>query len=381
MAGIKASHKSRNTVSMLGTVLSVQANFYWVRLDTENFTADTRSSRSHKEVSTAKLLLCTRRSRLKKMGQQVWVGDRVHVEEADWVSKRGAIADVLKRSTELDRPPVANASHILLMFAMANPTLDPMQLSRFLIKAESTQLAVTLCLNKQDLVTSEEQKAWSDRLQDWGYQPIFISLRQGLGLDTLIAHLNGHNTIISGPSGVGKSSLINRLIPEVDQRVSAVSGKLGRGRHTTRHVELFELPFSGLVADTPGFNQPDLDCYPHQLSHYFPEIRQRLALNSCQFSNCLHRDEPDCTVRGHWERYEHYLSCLDDAIAYQEEQDQRSTKESAMKVKSGQMGRDRIEPKLKTKRYRRTSRRRETQNLQDLCGDVSEMLSDDPDAS
>lgn len=378
MAGID-SPKDRDPAALLGTVLSVQANYYWVRLDNSPPVPDPDYCSDQAAHPTPNLLLCTRRSRLKKMGQRVWVGDRVYVEEADWVSKRGAITEVLKRSTELDRPPVANADHILLMFAMADPALDPMQLSRFLIKAESTQLAVTLCLNKQDLVTPEEQEAWCTRLQQWGYDPILISLHKGLGLDTLIAQLNEHNTIISGPSGVGKSSLINYLIPNVDQRVSAVSGKLGRGRHTTRHVELFELPFSGLVADTPGFNQPDLDCYPHQLSQYFPEIRQRLALASCQFSNCLHRDEPDCAVRGSWERYDHYLSCLDDALVYQAEQEQRSTKESAIKVKSGQMGRDRIEPKLKTKRYRRKSRRSETQTLQDLCGDVSEMLVDDHD--
>ena len=361
---------------MLGTVLSVQANFYWVRLDDETVQTGLTNANASKPLSSP-MLLCTRRSRLKKMGQQVWVGDRVHVEEPDWVSQRGAIAEVLNRATELNRPPVANADHILLMFAMADPPLDPMQLSRFLMKAESTQLAVTLCLNKQDLVCPNEQQDWCKRLQQWGYSPVLISLQQGIGLESLTTHLKGHNTIISGPSGVGKSSLINHLIPSVDQRVSAVSGKLGRGRHTTRHVELFELPDGGLVADTPGFNQPDLDCYPSELSQYFPEIRQRLSHHSCQFSNCLHRDEPDCAVRGNWERYDHYLSFLDDAVSYQTEQEQRSGKETAMKVKSGQMGRDRIEPKLQTKRYRRKSRRSETQNLQDLCGDVKEMLNYD----
>lgn len=363
---------------MLGTVLSVQANFYWVRLD--DIAVETQENRPNThQIKRSRLLLCTRRSRLKKMGQQVWVGDRVQVEEPDWVSQRGAITEVLNRTTALDRPPVANADHILLMFAMAAPPLDPVQLSRFLIKAESTQLAVTLCLNKQDLVRNDQQREWRDRLHQWGYPPILISLHHSFGLETLMTHLQGHHTIISGPSGVGKSSLINHLIPSVDQRVSSVSGKLGRGRHTTRHIELFELPNGGLVADTPGFNQPDLDCYPDQLSQYFPEIRQRLTQNSCQFSNCLHRNEPHCAVRGDWERYEHYLSFLDDAVTYQKEQEQLTDKETAMKIKSGQQGRDRIEPKLLAKRYRRKSRRSETQELQDLCGDVTEMLSDEGD--
>ena len=370
------THSPDSAPIIIGTVLSVQANFYWVRLDDIKTEKQEHRKNAH-QIYGSRLLLCTRRSRLKKMGQQVWVGDRVQVEEPDWVSNRGAITEVLNRTTALDRPPVANANHILLMFAMADPPLDPMQLSRFLIKAESTRLAVTLCLNKQDLIRHDEQQQWCDRLQRWGYPPILISLHHGLGLETLMTHLQGHHTVISGPSGVGKSSLINHLIPSVDQRVSSVSGKLGRGRHTTRHIELFELPNGGLVADTPGFNQPDLDCYPDQLSQYFPEIRQRLTQNACQFSNCLHRDEPHCAVRGGWERYEHYLSFLDDAVTYQKQQEQHTAKETAMKIKSGHQGRDRIEPKLLAKRYRRKSRRSETQELQDLCGDVTEMLNDE----
>lgn len=362
---------------LLGTVLSVQANFYWVRLDQNGESKNTNSDND--QTYPPNQLLCTRRSRLKKIGQEVWVGDRVQVEEPDWDNKSGAIAKVLGRSTSLDRPPVANADHILLMFAMADPPLDPTQLSRFLIKAESTQLAVTLCLNKRDLVNADQQEEWIDRLQDWGYDPILISLKKKVGLNRLNEHLNGHNTVISGPSGVGKSSLINHLIPTVDQRVNTVSGKLGRGRHTTRHVELFELTGGGLVADTPGFNQPDLDCYPDQLSQYFPEIRQRLAHTSCQFSNCLHRDEPNCAVRGDWERYHHYLSFLSEATDYQIKQEQRTGKETVLKIKSGQKGRDRVEPKLKTKRYRRKSRRSETQDLQDLCGDIQDILKDEAD--
>ncbi|NEQ97258.1 MAG: small ribosomal subunit biogenesis GTPase RsgA [Cyanothece sp. SIO2G6] len=361
---------------MLGTVLSVQANYYWVQLSDGVMQPDAQQAASM--VPGSRMLLCTRRSRLKKIGQRVWVGDRVLIEDPDWDGQRGAIAEVLPRKTELDRPPVANANHILLVFAIADPMPDPMQLSRFLVKAESTGLAVTLCLNKTDLVAPEEQNSWRDRLRQWGYEPVMISLLQGEGLDILHHHLCGRSTIVSGPSGVGKSSLINALIPSVEQRVSEVSGKLGRGRHTTRHVELFSLPDAGLIADTPGFNQPDLTCTPSELSFLFPEVRQRLQHNCCQFSNCLHREEPHCVVRGDWERYQHYLTFLADAIAYQEEQEQRSAKESAVKVKSGGEGIDRVEPKLAPKRYRQTSRRRQTQDLQEFRGDVKEMLAQEP---
>lgn len=360
---------------LLGTVLSVQANYYWVYLDPKYGHIGYSS-----EFPIALELLCTRRARLKKMGQHVMAGDRVLVEEPDWIGQRGAIAQVFPRRTELRRPPVANANHILLVFALEEPTLDPHQLSRFLVTAESAGLETTLCLNKSDLVKIEQQEHWCDRLQKWGYGPVLISLYTGKGLATLSKYLRQKLTVISGPSGVGKSSLINKLIPTVDLRVGSVSGKLGRGRHTTRHVELFELPTSGLLADTPGFNQPTFDFPPASLADYFPEVRQRLAAGTCQFSDCLHRDEPNCVVRGNWERYEHYLSFLGEAIARQAEANQLSDPESISKLKTKGKGQLRYEPKLETQKYRRLSRRAQQQALQELYQDVELMLEDNPEA-
>ncbi len=378
---VPQDHVELPPTPLLGTVLATQANFYWVSLDQSVECPVTLEpgQGADQPVDLVTTLLCTRRARLKKMGQHVWVGDRVRVEEPDWIDQRGAIAEVFPRKTELDRPPVANATQILLVFALAEPNLDPVQLSRFLVKAESTQLSVVLCLSKRDLLPEAEQTQWRDRIQSWGYRPILISPRTGQNLEQVHAQLTQAITVISGPSGVGKSSLINRLIPDVDLRVAKVSGKLGRGRHTTRHVELFELPCGGLLADTPGFNQPDLTCSPAELGQFFPEIRQRLSEQSCQFSDCLHRDEPGCVVRGDWERYDYYLDFLEDAIAYQTVQDRTSNAESKVKVKSGDEGKLNYEPKLAQKKYRRPSRRSQRQSLQDLRYHISDLAAADED--
>lgn len=355
---------------VLGTVVAIQANYYQVQLDP---IAELELAPATQLSDLPKTLLCTRRSRLKKIGQKVMVGDRVEIEEPDWAGGRGAIAQVLPRRSELDRPPMANADQILLVFALAEPDLEPLQLSRFLIKAESTELEVLLCLSKSDLVTLEGQIHWQQRLQAWGYEPIFISVPKETGLAELETHLSYQITVVSGPSGVGKSSLINRLIPQAQLRVGEVSGKLARGRHTTRHVELFELPIGGLLADTPGFNQPDLDCPPRELANYFPEACARLAIADCQFSDCLHRDEPNCAVRGDWERYEHYLILLEEAIAYQSVLERTSDPDAALKLKT-KRGKQQYEPRLELKKYRRTSRRTQQQELQNL--DFEERNSD-----
>lgn len=371
-----------------GTVAAVQANFYRVVLEADpgdvgmiaRPNACAQTPQGQPEATGGRespgleplTLLCTRRARLKKTGQQVAVGDRVGVAEPDWQGGRGAIAEVAPRRSWLDRPPIANVDHIALVFALAEPALDPLQLTRFLLKAESTGLAVSLILNKSDLVSEPERRAWGDRLHEWGYTPIFTRLSAPqtpapepapeTGLDELERRLVGQTTIIAGPSGAGKSSAIAALIPTAAPRLGAVSGKLARGRHTTRHVELFPLPGGGLLADSPGFNQPSLDLLPTELAELFPEIRQRLAeLPPCHYADCWHREEPGCSVRGDWARYGIYLRLLAEAEIYGDRQHQTRTADPHFKRKAGREGEIRWEPRLLAKKYRRSSRRSQHQ--------------------
>lgn len=343
-----------------GIVTAVQANFYWVSFSPPALAGPTPGQ------SFPRRLLCTRRARLKKIGQPVMVGDQVEVSDVDWSGGRGAIAKVYPRQTILDRPAIANASQMALVFALASPDLEIHQLSRFLVKAESTGLRVLLCLSKADLVSLQVRQDWQHRLQRWGYSPLVISLEEQdqSAIGVLGDHLKDQTTVISGPSGVGKSSLINRLIPQLNLRTGAVSGRLERGRHTTRHVELFELPGGGLLADTPGFNQPDLTMAPQDLANHFPEVR--LSQEPCQFKDCLHRQEPGCSVGTEWERYPVYLTWLEELIELQEHRAQRGHHQAGVKPKSREMGQVHHEPLLSVKKYRRTSRRRENQSLDRL---------------
>jgi ribosome biogenesis GTPase / thiamine phosphate phosphatase len=341
--------------ALTGTVLAVQANFYRVQLDA---TPPQPLPQTH--------LLCTRRARLKKLGQQVMTGDRVRIEEPDWLGQRGAIAEVLPRTRVLERPPIANVDQALLIFSLADPPLDRYQLSRFLVALESTGLRVIPCLSKADLVEEIQKHDWCTRLQHWGYEAKVFSTYTTEGTQEITHQLQHHLNVLAGPSGVGKSSLVNTIAPNLALRVGAISDRWRRGKHTTRHVELFALPNGGLLADTPGFSQPTLHCSPAQLIHYFPEGRSRIAAGTCQFKNCLHRDEPNCVVRGDWERYEDYLEFLAEVTVQQHQLQHTKNPEARTKRKLSAGGMIQDEPLLDQKRYRRTSRKTQVQSLDKL---------------
>ena len=283
-------------------VVALQANYLEVELEAPPVDAPHR-------------LLCTRRTRLNHRGSVVHVGDRVRVEAIDCDHARAVVADVEPRSSFLSRPPVANASCILVAVAVEQPTFDADQVSRFLLTAEKTGLQVLLVLTKCDLLDAAALSQLRQRLQGWGYDPILVSARSEMGLDELRAQLSTVPiSVLCGPSGVGKSSLLNSLLPGLTLRVGAVSGRLQRGRHTTRHVELHAFSPGCRVADTPGFNRPDLPDVVSNLEVLFPELRVQLDHHPCRFRDCLHRDEPGCGVTRDWERYPMYRRAVEELL-------------------------------------------------------------------
>lgn len=268
---------------------------------------------------------CRGRGIFKKKGITPLVGDRVIYALTE--NGEGTVDEVLPRQNELIRPPVANVDQALLVFSLIEPDLNVQLLDKFLVHTEKAGLRTVICLTKRDLLedklasgdadADEEERAFSlFRLlyEDIGYTVIVTSARTGEGIAEAKECLRGRTTVFSGQSGVGKSSLLNALVPGLDLATSQISMKLGRGKHTTRHVELIALGAkeAGLVADTPGFSQLDfLQIEPEELSDCFPEMRRLSA--GCKFRGCQHQNEPGCQVLAALERgevaasrYKHY---------------------------------------------------------------------------
>ena len=335
-------------------------------------------------------LLCVARGVLRKTEQRVRVGDRVRVCSVDWVDGRALVDSILPRTSFLAAPPVANVDHILLMFALEQPPLEPENMTKFLVTAEASGLPVSLGLNKADLVERACQEELRAQFRAWGYESLMFSTHTGQGIEEVQAALAGRTTVVAGPSGVGKSSLIQSLrrggedgaggadFTErawEDLRTQEVGRRSGRGRHTTRHISLLEIPGGGRLVDTPGFNQPNLkELTTATLPQCFPEIRAQLAGDDgiagagpqCQFSNCRHLEEPGCVVHAEWERYPMYVQ-MNFEVEQHETAARRAgagkqRRESSTKRKAGRSGRGaRVEPKLEQKKYRRVSRKRSKQ--------------------
>ncbi len=237
------------------------------------------------------------------------VGDEVLLEIENELENTATITGILDRRNYVARssPHNKNQHHIVasnldqsLLFAtLREPRTSQGFIDRFLISAEAFHVPAILVFNKTDLYKKKEQallEEWQQMYERIGYLVIAISLEQNTGTAALFEALKNKTTLLSGHSGVGKSTFINRLFPHINLKTQEVSGWSGKGMHTTTFAEMFDLPFEGRIIDTPGIREFGLiDIRRQELSHYFPEMRN--LIQDCQFNNCLHLNEPGCAVK------------------------------------------------------------------------------------
>ena len=280
---------------MVGKIMKGIAGFYYVHVEGRG------------------VYECKAKGIFRKEGIKPLVGDDVELDVLDDAEKLGNIRKILPRKSVLVRPAVANVDQALILFAIVKPNPNFNLLDRFLIRMEQQKLLTVICFNKEDIASSEEKEALRSAYETCGYRVLFISALENRGLDQVRELLNGKTTTLAGPSGVGKSSLINQLSPETNMETGEISEKIKRGRHTTRHSEIIALGNGTYIMDTPGFTSLDMpDITKEELGGYYPEFREYEPF--CKFRGCAHISEPDCKVKEAVEegkispvRYENYM--------------------------------------------------------------------------
>ena len=224
------------------------------------------------------------------------VGDNVELEVLDEEKKLASIVDILPRKSMLIRPAVANADQALVLFAAKDPEPNFGLLDRFLVLMAKQQLPVIICFNKTDLISEEECKKIENGYRNSGYEIRFLSAKGNVGTEEIKDLLNHKTTVLAGPSGVGKSTLVNSLQPGIIMETGAVSEKIRRGKHTTRHSEFIWVKEDTYILDTPGFSSLELeDIEAEELKEYYPEFYPYEG--NCRFRGCVHEKEPDCAVK------------------------------------------------------------------------------------
>jgi ribosome biogenesis GTPase len=254
-----------------------------------------------------------------RQDDELYVGDIVRYERAS--PGRCIIESIVPRTTLIKRPYVANVDQVCLVFALKDPDYNTILMDRFLVLTAASGVETMILLNKADLVTASVANKLAKTYRGIGYPVKITCTIDHRGKRLVSQDLKGKVTVFAGPSGVGKTALINMLCPGHDLKTGAISTKISRGRHTTRQVELLPLKEGGFIADSPGFTQIDLDFFePNNLKDFFPEFQE---LGPCRFRGCLHLKEPGCMVKAAVEeqkiprfRYEHYQEFYEEVLGF-----------------------------------------------------------------
>ena len=258
------------------------------------------------------ILECKAKGIFRKNKLKPLVGDLVTVSVIDEENKKGNIDEVLERKNELIRPAVANIDQALVIFAVKKPEPNLNLLDRFLIMMQQKNIPCILVFNKSDLATEEERTALEEIYKNSGCKILFISAKKNQGLEEVRSLLAGKTSTVAGPSGVGKSSLINKLQSNVNMETGSISEKIERGKHTTRHTEFIPIGEDTFIMDTPGFSSLAVfDMEKEELEQFYPEFDE--YRDTCRFNGCSHTHEPGCSVKEaiedkkiSRERYENY---------------------------------------------------------------------------
>ncbi len=299
---------------MKGKIVKGIAGFYYIQCENE------------------KLYECRAKGSFRREGLKPLVGDYVDIKILDREKKLGNIEGICPRSNELIRPSVANVDQAMIVFAMANPMPNLNLLDRFLVMMERQKVETIVCFSKQDMVSSCEEDKYRKIYEKCANRVLTISNTENTGIENVWECLRGKTTVLAGPSGVGKSSLLNRLCPEAESETGKVSEKIGRGRHTTRHSELFFLGDRTFLFDTPGFsslNPPDVN--RQELRLYFREFSPYEG--KCRYLGCSHIHEPGCVVKEALEcgeigrsRYENYVQIYNELAEFEGRKNGRNRK-------------------------------------------------------
>ena len=261
---------------------------------------------------------CKAKGVFRKNHEKPLVGDDCDIEVIDEAKKTGNIVKILSRKNSLIRPNVANVDQALVIFASVKPEPNFNLLDRFLILMKQNDIPCLLVFNKRDLADDEKLSQIEKVYEKAGYPVIFTSAEKNIEIETVSNLLKGKTTTVAGPSGVGKSSIINLLQSRVQVETGSISEKIDRGKHTTRHSELFAIDDDSYILDTPGFSSLSLfDVKKEELRWFYPEFED--YMQECRFDNCIHKNEPICGVKKAVDqgiisktRYENYLLLLEE---------------------------------------------------------------------